>query len=205
MSILTEHIVRYELENNIRLQYHIDDLGRHQGDFKHYYEDNTLASLQRYKDGIRHGIQETWYQSGRKKTYTEFFHGVMHGKSLVWYDKDGEIPTIECEYYNGKRHGKAIERTSDGIIVDISYYSHGFMHGLRTVYRDTGRLYSQKRYVNGDHFGEYKEWANNGDVRVHQFVYKDKFYPIEEVSNIVSDINNVTKEEEMLLRLKFGA
>ncbi len=59
------------------------------------------------------------------------------------------------------------------------------------------------RNKNGQLHGEYKMWRSNGQLYEHSF-WQNGNDITDEIKDLVSDINNITDEEKLLIMLKWG-
>lgn len=74
------------------------------------YNDKTQGpkiALYTYKDGLFHGVQETYYENGNVKTRKQFENNVQVDVALEFYE-DGSVKT-ETKYKNGEISGKVRE------------------------------------------------------------------------------------------------
>ena len=83
------------------------------------------------------------------------------------------------------------------------FLKDGEIHGESKEWFENGVLREHSFYKDGVRHGEYKDWYNNGQLWEHSF-YKDDEDITDQVREVVVDILNITSEEKMIIKLKFG-
>ena len=94
------------------------------GAFKINDHAGRLTTYSEYKDGKRHGRQESWHENGMKSTESSFVSGLKHGVE-IWRSDNGR-KTWEVNYSNGKQHG------------------------VETAWDEEGQMLYQRRHQNGE-------------------------------------------------------
>jgi antitoxin component YwqK of YwqJK toxin-antitoxin module len=69
------------------------------GSVKVLDENRRLKSYTEYKDGMKHGLEVLWNDSGIKIYEISFANGKQHGTETTW-DDDGTISSLNI-YDNG--------------------------------------------------------------------------------------------------------
>ncbi len=121
--------------------------------------------------------------------------GVKDGLSITYLN--GAIKDITY-YKNGKKDGLNISYTKTGVLVDVSHYKDGLLHGrfqrfskitgkinfegyyvnnkldgvVREFFEDSGNLFTQRTYDHGVLNGNVKEFYKNGMTKI-DMNYKD--------------------------------
>ena len=72
----------------------------------------------------------------------------------------------------------------------------------KSYYR-CGQLREHSFYKDEDLHGEARAWHENGELWLHHF-FKDGGNITNQVKEVVVDILNITPEEKMIIKLKFG-
>lgn len=65
-----------------------------------------------YVDGILHGSEKIYYQSGKLKSVGHFKKGLIDGTTTLYYE-DGTVQA-QVSFNNGTREGRAVSYYSDG-------------------------------------------------------------------------------------------
>jgi len=133
---------------------------------------DAVEFSQHYVDGLLHGKEFVFYQSGRLKSIGTYKSGLIDGITKVFYE-DGSLmiimqaknnlregrhvsfypsgqPQVEKFYQNDKIHG--LERTwfKNGNPMSTKHYHEGVLVGqVSTYYEDSGRLFERSRVIDG--------------------------------------------------------
>jgi antitoxin component YwqK of YwqJK toxin-antitoxin module len=106
--------------------------------------DGTKASTIRYKDGIKHGMAEDYYENGKLRTTIEYREGLRHGEARL-YHKDGKLYRV-TEYENDQKNGLVTIYRKDGQVKATIPYKD-----------DQPGIGTQEYYVSGKPKTEYPE------------------------------------------------
>ncbi|MEM9493072.1 MAG: hypothetical protein AAGC55_28240 [Myxococcota bacterium] len=98
------------------------------------YGDVTRGSL---KYGARHG-QWNLYFDGTLRTAEQWKNGRRHGLSISWYDSGALL--LDTRYQNGLFHGRMRVFNSDGTLTELGWLRHGRRHGTWCEWYDNGRI-----------------------------------------------------------------
>ena len=110
--------------------------------------------------------------------------------------------------YNGNYHVELRKWYESGKLEEHSFWDDGCEHGEVKWWHPNGRFGEHSMWEHGDYCGEFKLWkqynpCNITGLRSHEFL-KDNIDLTEDVIDIVNDIKNITDEEKLLIKLKFG-
>ena len=87
----------------------------------------------------------------------------------------------------------------------IHYKQEGYLfHGKYMKYFSDGTIDTQCFYNNGWRTGEYKTYFCSGKLEFHFFYDNQQRHITNEVEELVEDILNITPEEKMIIKIKFG-
>jgi len=124
-----------------------------------------------YVDGILHGSEKVYYQSGKLKSLGHFNQGKVDGMVELYYE-DGSIQA-QVNFDNGNRQGRAVSYYPDGSkqleqffnddaldglhrtwyengkVMKSIPYSKGLVHGVVTTYYETGGVFEEVKYEYG--------------------------------------------------------
>ena len=121
---------------------------------------------------VRHGVYESWHESGRPYEKGRYEHGLRIGVWSSWYDHEPIAVLSRGEYRSGKPHGRwmywhnpshltmasnpskdPISRTDasslDPPILKVANYIRGVAHGDWISWHPSGRVADSMRYVQG--------------------------------------------------------
>jgi len=76
------------------------------------------------------------------------------------------------------------------------------VQGEYKVWHGNGQLKVYCIYKDNVLHGEYKSWYSDGQPQYHCF-YKNSVIITNQIKELVKDINNITEQERMLIKLKF--
>ncbi len=124
-----------------------------------------------YVDGLLHGEEKSYYQSGRLKSVGGFKHGILDGIVTGYYE-DGSIQ-VRAFYENGVKQGgvvfyypngnKQVEQIynngvldgfyrtwyENGNIMELIPYSVGVVHGTLETYYEADGIFERVKYAYG--------------------------------------------------------
>ena len=119
----------------------------------------------------------------------EFFYETGQIKESFFID---ETERIQGEFLAWHDNGKLAKQ---------SFYMNSFLNGEHKVWGDNGTLMCHCFYKDDKLDGEFKTWYKHGQLRSHHF-FKDGEEIL--IFDLVEDHNNISKEEELLLNIKYG-
>lgn len=184
--------------NQIQLQYtyYLDPAGREvlHGERKQYYlkvdqwySMNQLAVIERYSHGIKHGLEEAWYQMSYSQTYQkhwerEYQNDQLHGVSKDWYANTGYMESL-ATYRYGKLHGPYRSYANDYYPYNQTLeanYQDGLLHGQykKWIVKQVSGYWAQLQfeegvYVYGKKQGFWKTWWTSAS---YPYYVKDDGY-----------------------------
>lgn len=110
------------------------------------------------------GLVKEFYDSGQKKTETNFFKGVEHGSFTCWYE-NGSIG-LKGGFYFGHRYGFFTTLSENGSkLSEIEFDKSGDQIGLSITWYESGKIKSQCEMVNDKVHGTWIEWHENGQKK----------------------------------------
>ncbi len=121
-----------------------------------------------YVDGLLHGAEKTYYQSGKLKSIGYFTKGILDGVVTGYY-KDGSVQVVghfsngikdggvlyyypngskqvEMFYDNGKLQGTVKTWYENGNVMKSIPYSKGMVHGTLEIYYESGVVFEEVEY-----------------------------------------------------------
>jgi hypothetical protein len=103
---------------------------------KQYFSKNFLTYEAEFKNGIRHGVMKTYYQSGKlRQTFM---------------------------YVNGLREDTAVWYHEDGVIFRKTAFKRDSMNGTQIQYYKSGKIRAKLEYVDGLRKPYLEEWKEDG-------------------------------------------
>lgn len=160
------------------------------GKWLYYFEDGKLRESELNKHGELHGENIFYRPDGSIEKSTEYKEGSSHGNTNL-YNTAGEL-MIQIHYQNGYaisysytgKDGKLVPAISINAVKDsaVGYYKNGVKsavfhfenedeHGERTLYHNTGAVYSvEQRHIGYVH-GVRKTYFANGKLQKEESFY----------------------------------
>jgi len=90
-----------------------------------------------YVDGVLHGTEKSYYQSGKLKSLGSFKRGILDGIVTGYYE-DGTIQ-VRAIYDNGVKQGRVIHYYPNGTKQVESFYTDDKFDGVRTTWYENGK------------------------------------------------------------------
>ena len=90
-----------------------------------------------YVDGVLHGTEKSYYQSGKLKSLGSFKRGILDGIVTGYYE-DGTIQ-VRATYDNGVKQGRVIHYYPNGTKQVESFYTDDKFDGVRTTWYENGK------------------------------------------------------------------
>ena len=109
------------------------------GAFIKKYENGDLAKINRFKNGILHGKQETYYKNGQLALIDTYKNGQLDGAHKSYYE-NGNLKT-------------------EGM------YKDGREDGISRMYYENGQLWRELKYKNGEKIAPTKWYDENGNPK----------------------------------------
>ena len=165
----------------------IDEQGRKQGPWKHFYPSGNLKASGRYRDDLKVGEWKYFYPEEQKlEQVGSYLRGEPDGE-WIWYHENEELWRVE-NYFNGREDGKSIEYNDTGAVIAEGSYVDGYREGdwffqindhreegsyfegqrtgvWRSYYLSNNQLRFEGRYESGLKNGDFVFYYDNGQVR----------------------------------------
>lgn len=101
-------------------------------------KNDKVANKINYKDGVRHGLAQDFYESGNLRSDIMYVEGKKHGEA-IFYHADGVTPYRINSYINGKREGVQYKYHKNGeLLSQVEYFDNHPGKGL-IEYSQSGR------------------------------------------------------------------
>ncbi len=115
-----------------------------------------------YVDGVLHGDEKSYYQSGKLKSLGSFKHGLLDGIVTGYYE-DGTIQ-VRAIYDNGIKQGRVIHYYSNGTKQVETFYTDDEFDGVRSTWYENGKLMELIPYSKGLVHGMVEIYYESGSV-----------------------------------------
>jgi len=115
-----------------------------------------------YVDGVLHGEEKSYYQSGKLKSVGTFNQGKLDGIVTGYYE-DGTIQ-VRATYVNGVKQGRVIHYYPNGTKQVESFYTDDKFDGIRTTWYENGKPMEVTPYSKGLLHGTGRTYYETGGV-----------------------------------------
>jgi len=115
-----------------------------------------------YVDGVLHGTEKSYYQSGKLKSLGSFKRGILDGIVTGYYE-DGAIQ-VRATYDNGVKQGRVIHYYPNGTKQVESFYTDDKFDGIRTTWYENGKPMEIAPYSKGMVHGTLEVYYESGGV-----------------------------------------
>jgi len=115
-----------------------------------------------YVDGVLHGDEKSYYQSGKLKSLGSFKRGILDGIVTGYYE-DGTIQ-VRATYDNGVKQGRVIHYYPNGTKQVESFYTDDKFDGIRTTWYENGKPMEVTPYSKGLLHGTGRTYYESGGV-----------------------------------------
>jgi len=100
-----------------------------------------------YVDGLKHGEEKAYYQSGALRSIGNWSNGLIDGVTEVYFE-DGSL-MIRMNFIDGMREGKAVRYYQSGQLAVESYFKNDFLEGKSKVWYESGELLEEAEFIKG--------------------------------------------------------
>lgn len=114
---------------------------------KAYWDDGTLKSELRYKDGKLNGDCVWYYSNGKKALQAYYKDDLKEGHLMRWY-VDGVLEE-DCWYKNDQLDSVYRSYSKQGKLVSEAYYDEGRQNGASRKWYDNGQVFQEGQFVDG--------------------------------------------------------
>ena len=115
-----------------------------------------------YVDGVLHGEEKSYYQSGKLRSVGSFKRGILDGIVTGYYE-DGAIQ-VRATYDNGVKQGRVIHYYPNGTKQVESFYTDDKFDGIRTTWYENGKPMEIAPYSKGMVHGTLEVYYESGGV-----------------------------------------
>ena len=115
-----------------------------------------------YVDGVLHGTEKSYYQSGSIRSIGHFKNGILEGIVTGYYE-DGSIQ-VRAIYDNGVKQGRVIHYYPNGTKQLEAFYTDDKFDGVRTTWYENGNVMKSIPYSNGMVHGTLETYYESGGI-----------------------------------------
>ena len=114
------------------------------GTEKSYYQSGKLKSIGYFTKGILDGVVTGYYKDGSVQVVGHFSNGIKDGGVLYYYPNGSK--QVEMFYDNGKLQGTVKTWYENGNVMKSIPYSKGMVHGTLEIYYESGGVFEEVEY-----------------------------------------------------------
>lgn len=144
-----------------------------QGDVVENHDENGLLT-ERYtvkkETGLKHGIYEAFFASGKTMEQSQYMDGELHGPRKVFFE-NGQTDFVE-NYNQGKFEGEYLKYNEKGQLIQQGQYVGNAMSGQWKGWYESGELKEEVMFENNNENGPFKEYHSNGKIMT-EGIYKN--------------------------------
>ena len=111
---------------------------------KTYYQSGKLKSIGHFTKGILDGVVTGYYKDGSVQVVGHFSNGIKDGSVLYYYPNGSK--QVEMFYDNGKLQGAVKTWYENGNVMKSIPYSKGMVHGTLEIYYESGGVFEEVEY-----------------------------------------------------------
>ena len=118
------------------------------GDEKSYYQSGKLKSLGSFKRGILDGIVTGYYEDGTIQVRAIYDNGIKQGRVIHYYPNGTK--QVETFYTDDKFDGVRSTWYENGKPMEVTPYSKGLLHGTGRTYYESGGVFEEVKFEYGE-------------------------------------------------------
>ncbi|MBU1996070.1 MAG: toxin-antitoxin system YwqK family antitoxin, partial [Candidatus Omnitrophica bacterium] len=154
----SESEIKVDNGTGIAISYYLDEIESIDGENPQKYSSGLQTIKQHYycgirnlinvKDGMKHGIQRSYYKNGKVYKEENYENGKINDLAKV-YDAYGNI-LEESNYVNGRKEGVTRLYYEDGTIKNEINFKYGIETGLCKAYYKDGSLMTEENFEDNE-------------------------------------------------------
>ena len=117
------------------------------GTEKSYYQSGSIRSIGHFKRGILEGIVTGYYEDGSIQVRAIYDNGVKQGRVIHYYPNGNK--QLEAFYTDDKFDGVRSTWYENGKPMEIAPYSKGLLHGTGRTYYEAGGVFEEVKFKYG--------------------------------------------------------
>ena len=133
------------------------------GEFKRYYEDNTLKSLLVFSPDGTEAEATLYYRNGFTASTGKYVNQLKEGKWQFFSPTSKGLLISEEEYSGNRKNGPAVKYYPDGKAAEKLYFKNNVRHGECLKYYPDGTLNLKTYYTDGKLNGSFEAFFENGN------------------------------------------
>lgn len=136
------------------------------GEFRRYYEDQTLKSVLVFNDTGSEALASLYYQNGFIASRGKYVNQLKEGKWQFFSASSEGVPIGDEEYLNNKRNGLSRKFYPDSTVAEAINFLNDVKNGEWIKYHPDGSVNFRTNYGNGKLNGIFEAFFPNGKPEV---------------------------------------
>ena len=188
------------------------------GVFYFYDKEGILVDKANFKDGMRNGLTEQFYEkTGKKRVKGEYRDNLKIGEWVQYYKNgnlqakvnyiDDELNGEYKEYYENRKlkiEGKYKNNLPEGEwryysdeknLLSIIRYKNGMLNGIKKDYYLNGVLSREMEFKDNLPYGKYKSYWENGSLQEIGVIVNDEYKEVKFYNPKGEFINEIGKND----------
>ena len=112
---------------------------------------NDTIALERYSNGVLHGISEKRYPNGLLLEKRYYNKGQKNGKQIAYFENGQQ--KFEFTAQNDQYEGELKEWNLEGTLIHLATYKNGHEEGTQKMWYDNGKIRANYVMMNGRRYG----------------------------------------------------
>ncbi len=136
------------------------------GEFKRYYEDQTIKSLLVFNESGAEALATLYYQNGNVASRGKYINQLKEGTWHFFSVLTSGVLIGDEEYLNDKRNGLSRKFFPDSIIAEVINFKNDIKDGEWIKYHPDGSVNFRTTYINGKLNGKFEAFFAGGKPEV---------------------------------------
>jgi antitoxin component YwqK of YwqJK toxin-antitoxin module len=134
------------------------------GEFKRYFEDNTLKSVLNYSPDGKEASAIIYHSNGNPASSGKYINQLKEGKWKFFSEFTKGYLVSEETYAGNLKNGLSVKYYPDSTIAERSSFLNDTLQGEFTQYYPAGAVCLKSNYKNGRVNGKYEVWFGDGQL-----------------------------------------
>ena len=122
------------------------------------------------KNGVKYGVETSWYKNGQIMKKGNFIDGKEEGNWTVWYENGQK--TANGNFIDGKENGRMTSWYENGQKWGEGNFIDGKEEGNWTEWYENGQKTANGNFIDGKEDGKMTSWNEDGTIS-SEVIYKD--------------------------------
>jgi antitoxin component YwqK of YwqJK toxin-antitoxin module len=136
------------------------------GEFRRFFEDNTLQSLLIYSQDGKEADAALYHPNGFLASKGKYINQLKEGKWQFYSAVSNGYLICEEEYSKNLRNGLSVKFYQDKKVAEKMIYVNNIRQDEWTQYYQNGNICLKTKYLNGKIDGKFEVWFENGKIEL---------------------------------------